>query len=319
MSPEHIHGAGREPDGPAAVLGLRLSEESESALREHLRGENAELSSSIVPEIADSLGVDWRSGSQESRELANAACWYLFTSHTGGLKGMTKTQTCSGPGCERPAMEDDSFNGCRQHRAVFDAQAEAEAWDLAWRILHPWVETAEPIGSDELTKVMKEALDKAEMHVNLAQDDLERAQLVANPTAALSQANSALSDAHDALEGVEPEVLGSEPYWEARRSIARAGKIVTGGQRTSRRKAPPEDDATDAPNATLVDADKLLSTASDLLSESGPGAEEADKVEWEVRRLVLEARRALRSERGREYPPASQSPVEPENGGRASA
>ena len=94
---------------------------------------------------------------------------------------MTKTQTCSVPGCERSAMEDDSFNGCRQHRAVFDAQTEAEAWDLAWRILHPWVETAEPINSDELTKVMKEALDKAEMHVNLAQDDLERAAACGQP------------------------------------------------------------------------------------------------------------------------------------------
>ena len=90
------------------------------------------------------------------------------------------TKTCTVPGCARPAMEDDSFNGCRQHRAVFDAQAETEAWDLAWRILHPWVEATEPIGSDELTKVMKNALREVDDNMNLAQDNLELAEAAAN-------------------------------------------------------------------------------------------------------------------------------------------
>lgn len=82
---------------------------------------------------------------------------------------------CPVPGCRRPA-EDSSFPGCREHRAVYDAQAQTEAWDHAWQILGPWVESAEPIGSDELTKVMKKALREVEENLNLAQDNLELAE-----------------------------------------------------------------------------------------------------------------------------------------------
>jgi hypothetical protein len=82
-------------------------------------------------------------------------------------------------GLKKETGEADSWM-TPEERRVFDAQAETEAWDLAWRILHPWVEAAEPIGSDELTKVMKNALTEVEDNLNLAQDNLELAQAAAN-------------------------------------------------------------------------------------------------------------------------------------------
>jgi hypothetical protein len=63
-----------------------------------------------------------------------------------------------------------------KERARYDAQADAEAWSLALDILRPWVEAAEPIGSDELTRVMKGALEEAEREMNRAQDNLELAE-----------------------------------------------------------------------------------------------------------------------------------------------
>jgi hypothetical protein len=65
--------------------------------------------------------------------------------------------------------------GCREHRRVFDAQADEEAWRLAVEILTPWVEAARPIGSDELTRVMEEALARAERELNRALDEQEAA------------------------------------------------------------------------------------------------------------------------------------------------
>ncbi len=80
---------------------------------------------------------------------------------------------CSVPGCKRPAS-DDTF-GCKEHVRAFDAQAEEGAWELALNILRPWVEAAEHIGSDELTRVMRGALAEAEREYNLALTECEEA------------------------------------------------------------------------------------------------------------------------------------------------
>jgi len=86
---------------------------------------------------------------------------------------------CSVPGCKRPA-HDDTF-GCKEHVRAFDAQAETEAWDLALDILRPWVQATEPIGSDELTRVMKGALEEAEREYGRALDELEAADAALGP------------------------------------------------------------------------------------------------------------------------------------------
>ncbi len=74
----------------ATVEDLPLSEEAELVLLEHLRGENTTLQQDVVREIADALGIDWRGGSQESRELSTAACWYLFVPYVQGTAGNRK-------------------------------------------------------------------------------------------------------------------------------------------------------------------------------------------------------------------------------------
>ncbi|MDP8973344.1 MAG: hypothetical protein M3N45_09270 [Actinomycetota bacterium] len=99
----------------------------------------------------------------EMRQLALA---YVFE----------ETYPCYAPGCERPAIVGDEFRGCEGHRAAYDARAEVEAWDLARKILGPWVEAARPIGSDELTAVMEKALAEVEQTVAAAHDKLERAE-----------------------------------------------------------------------------------------------------------------------------------------------
>jgi hypothetical protein len=48
-----------------------------------------------------------------------------------------------------------------RERRLWDATAEHEAWVLAIRILEPWVDTTEAIGSEELTIVMNRALAEA--------------------------------------------------------------------------------------------------------------------------------------------------------------
>ncbi len=62
---------------------------------------------------------------------------------------------CPVPGCERPGL-DNTF-GCKEHLRAYDAQAEEDAWSLAISILRPWVDSARPIGSDELLEVMEAA------------------------------------------------------------------------------------------------------------------------------------------------------------------
>src|SRR5215218_10310773 len=63
-----------------------------------------------------------------------------------------------------------------KERARYDAQAEVEAWELALSILTPWVESARPIGSDELTRVMEEALEKAEGELRRARREWKEAE-----------------------------------------------------------------------------------------------------------------------------------------------
>jgi hypothetical protein len=91
------------------------------------------------------------------------------------LSGRAKPTTCPIPGCDRP-VEDSSFPGCKEHRRAYDAQALTDAWDFVLTILGPWVETARPIGSDELTRTMEGALAEAEREYNRAQDELEAAE-----------------------------------------------------------------------------------------------------------------------------------------------
>ncbi len=61
-----------------------------------------------------------------------------------------------------------------EERALYDARAESEAWDFAWRILEPWVQSAREIGSAELTQAMEKALEVVDAGGNRAQDELER-------------------------------------------------------------------------------------------------------------------------------------------------
>ncbi len=80
---------------------------------------------------------------------------------------------CPVPGCSRP---ESSSYGCAPHRRAFDAHADVEAWDLALSILRPWVEATEPIGHDELTRVMGHALEEAEGELRRAQAEREAAE-----------------------------------------------------------------------------------------------------------------------------------------------
>ena len=50
----------------------------------------------------------------------------------------------------------------QEERERFDARADEEAWELALGILEPWLQATRQIGSDELTRVMENALAEAE-------------------------------------------------------------------------------------------------------------------------------------------------------------
>jgi hypothetical protein len=60
-----------------------------------------------------------------------------------------------------------------QERALYDAQAQAEAWDLATRILQPWVQATREIGHPELTRVMENAFEEAEREYRRAVGEVE--------------------------------------------------------------------------------------------------------------------------------------------------
>jgi hypothetical protein len=82
---------------------------------------------------------------------------------------------CRAPGCGRPAEEGTDFSVCALHRAQYDAKAKEGAWEFAAGVLRPWVEATEPIGSEELTGIMRSALREAERQLNRALDELEEA------------------------------------------------------------------------------------------------------------------------------------------------
>jgi hypothetical protein len=58
---------------------------------------------------------------------------------------------------------------------VSHARSELEAWNWAESILEPWVESTTAIGSEELTRVMTEALDEVRRQVARHDAELRRA------------------------------------------------------------------------------------------------------------------------------------------------
>lgn len=60
-----------------------------------------------------------------------------------------------------------------KERALFDARADHEAWELAHGILEPWVRSTRLIGSEELTRVMENALAEVDREVGRTMDVLE--------------------------------------------------------------------------------------------------------------------------------------------------
>lgn len=60
-----------------------------------------------------------------------------------------------------------------EERAVYDAQADLEAWCFAKEILDPWVKVTHLVGSDELTQVMEKAHAEAEAEVGRSMDALK--------------------------------------------------------------------------------------------------------------------------------------------------
>ncbi len=63
-----------------------------------------------------------------------------------------------------------------EERALWDAQAEEQAWRLALDILKPWAESTERIGSPELERLMEKAVEKGEREHKRALDELEQAE-----------------------------------------------------------------------------------------------------------------------------------------------
>jgi hypothetical protein len=57
---------------------------------------------------------------------------------------------------------------------LWDARSGVEAWELAHAILEPWVKSTERIGSDELTQVMKGALDEVNAQIDAHRDEVAR-------------------------------------------------------------------------------------------------------------------------------------------------
>jgi hypothetical protein len=59
-----------------------------------------------------------------------------------------------------------------EERALYDAQADCEAWCFAKEILDPWVKVAHLIGSGELVQVMEKARAGSEAEVGRTMDVL---------------------------------------------------------------------------------------------------------------------------------------------------
>ncbi len=79
--------------------------------------------------------------------------------------------------CGRPAATaPEDVTMCREHRDLWDADAEREQWRFAVAVLKPWVESTEAIGYDKLTQVMERALSEAEEGLECAEREVERAE-----------------------------------------------------------------------------------------------------------------------------------------------
>lgn len=83
---------------------------------------------------------------------------------------------CNVPGCRRPSDGSKTWAICEEHRRLFDTQAGVEDWELTLKILGPWVQASEPIGHDSLTRVMEEALEKAEGELRRARREYKEAE-----------------------------------------------------------------------------------------------------------------------------------------------
>lgn len=60
-----------------------------------------------------------------------------------------------------------------EERRLYDVRADHEAWNLAHKILEPWVRVCQHIGSEELSRVMENALAEVEAELNRTLDVLE--------------------------------------------------------------------------------------------------------------------------------------------------
>lgn len=160
---------GRVPGALMELRGIPAEPEAIKALAERsgFDGDKflARVASAEGPDLGD-LGGLAREMDLSRREMKGLASAYAYE----------KDPPCAVPGCERPVEVGNGLGDCAEHRAQYDALAESGAWALARKILGPWVESAREIGSDELTRVMEEALANVDEAVNRAQDELERAE-----------------------------------------------------------------------------------------------------------------------------------------------
>ena len=84
---------------------------------------------------------------------------------------------CHFPDCEGPVdPETGALAMCQEHAVAMDAAADVEAWGFALNILKPWVESARAIGHPELTKAMERVLVETETALELARDELKKAE-----------------------------------------------------------------------------------------------------------------------------------------------
>jgi hypothetical protein len=79
--------------------------------------------------------------------------------------------------CGRPAAtEPGEATMCREHRGLWDANAELEAWEMAYGVLEPWYATTTPIGLEKLMEAMDRAMDYADERLKAARAEKERAE-----------------------------------------------------------------------------------------------------------------------------------------------
>ena len=69
---------------------------------------------------------------------------------------------------------------CAEHRDLWDASSEHEAWRMALDVLRPWTQSARAIHFEVLTELMEEALSKGEEGLARTRRELEEAREAAN-------------------------------------------------------------------------------------------------------------------------------------------